>query len=709
MSLFGKIILAVGVLLSFYVGYAGSAQAWPGVPDRDRWYGYFKNQRQTFGDDVLVGGIPAYVDTGDEFIAFIEGKLAAGPGSANGVGAAFIIQTMIGLSRNLPPTAAEVKEWEDRVHYNEFTGRITWHSWSSYTVNSYYQPGPVDDAFYYENGTSDNVAFRNPDGSVAYMLRRECANPVGNLAPIPDTNYTLTGQTTVNKATAFPGDSVTYTHTIHNAGPDPATTNWASRVSPTNTNLATGSTTINSGGNFVRNENFTIPANAPFGETFCRYIYFSPATNGFGQGQSVPACVQVVADFETIPTVVPSATTAQQNDSITFTYRIQITGNTRSTGMACRIVGSNQPPGYTPLPQQDVDKNPPLVPQPTTNCLVEFPKNSTTVIATETTNVGNLSPGSRVCRTLVINPREETGGFRSSAEACVVIAKTPYVHFMGNDVWAGGGFQAVNPACNTSAKIQTIGRTLQDTTVAGSAVEYGAFALNKITNFGSANKGLVDPAGVAGKVLTFSNFDNNNLGFYGASQHCINDYVEKYSSTPVTAEPIAVNVAGKGSGTWHFTGAHQFSGAVPAGVQQVYLVEGDVTITNNLQYPASYGSVSDIPSLIVIATGNITVQSGVQQMDGLFVTRGIFATCDPAPGNLSVSICANQLVVNGSVIANQINLLRTHGADGSDDTARKVPAEVFNFNAEMYMRSALNGTNGTILRTVDQKDLPPRF
>jgi hypothetical protein len=295
-----------------------------------------------------------------------------------------------------------------------------------------------------------------------------------------------------------------------------------------------------------------------------------------------------------------------------------------------------------------------------------------------------------------------------TATACVVISKTPYVHFQGNDVWAGGGFPDVNAACNTSSKITTVANILSDGSVAGSGVEYGAFALGQITNFGSAGRAIANPASAFGKMLTFSNVDSANLGFYAAAQHCINNYVSNYSGTPVTAmgSPVDVNRA---SGTWHISGAHTFHGNVPVGSMQVYLVEGDVTIDGDIKYADSYSDPSQIPSLVIIAMGNILVRDNVQQVDGLFVARGDFNTCSNAPATLSVSTCSQQLTVNGAVIASTLTLLRTYGAEGGNDTVRKVPAEVFNFNPEMYLHSALNGNSTGVFKTVDQKDLPPRY
>lgn len=723
-------LLAVLGIAAFSVGYSGAGFAATifgrQIGTWSNSWGYFFNQAgqcpTLVEDDVMPGGISDTINSADVFIAAIESPLRTGSQQKK-TGAAFIIQTMRGetTNRNKPPTAAQVADWEARVRYAGAQGRIRFKQTFTYTLNSCYQGnhGPDDDMFWDRNlsgmgtGTAYGIQFMDQNGAVAYEMQYSCANPLGVLRGLPvPPQYTITGRTTVSDATVFPGQSVTFQHYLNNSGPDSATINWQTKDGDTNATLRTGSIGIASNREVsVNTETFTVPANAAFGTQYCRYVAFNPHQNGTGSGQGSTVCTEVVAQFDIVPTVQPSSTTAQQNDQITFTYNVTVTGPTRSTDTTCKVAGQNPGPGYVPLPQQDADRNPAVAPQPALNCNREFPTGTNNVGA-ETVDIGNAAPGSRVCRSLVINPRDQAGGFRSSAEACVTIAKSPYVQFMGNDIWAGGDFIAVNPACNIAAKIQTVAHTLRDGSVAGSSVEYAAFALGRITTFGSADKALVNPAGPAGKALTFSNRDSNNLGFYGAPQHCINDYVTAYDKTPNDTAAAAINVGAQANGTkLDLTGPRSFSGTMPAGSSQIYLVEGDVTITGDIKYPANYSGIDQIPSLVIIVTGNITVDRDVQQMDGLFVARGQFFTCDVAVGStLSVnSPCEKQLTINGSVITGRLQLLRTFGADGNNDTLRKRPAEIFNFNSEMYLRSALYGTNGTILKTMDEKDLPPRF
>jgi hypothetical protein len=235
------------------------------------------------------------------------------------------------------------------------------------------------------------------------------------------------------------------------------------------------------------------------------------------------------SDFNLTPSVTASIAHATEGDQVTFRFYVANGGPTATTSVACTPVGNNRAPGWSPLPQQDTARTSDAgYAPPGTTCPRTFAVGGPTQVASQVVNIGNLAPGSRVCRSLVVNPKSEAGGARTSAESCVLIATTPYSHFMGNDVWAGGGFAAVTPTCNTSAKITTVGRTLTSGAKAGSVTEYQAIALNQITSFGSASHVLSQygAIGDASRALTYANSDAtaSRLGYYGAAAHCIKDY-----------------------------------------------------------------------------------------------------------------------------------------------------------------------------------------
>jgi hypothetical protein len=725
-----KLFLVLAIASGFLLGYAGSAKAWPGVADRDQRFGYFYNQFERSGFDVWPGGVPGNVWGADNFINFTLSKLAYGPGTQEGVGAAFIIETMIGTygpSRSNPPAQWQIDDWAGRVRYADAHGWIDWNNWVSYGVNSYHQWYANDDGFYYNSGTDIGIIFRDGSGNQVYAIRRACANPVGDLFGLPPVpRYAMTGRVDVSRTTAFPGQTVTFYSNLGNYGPDYAENiYWRTRDASNGNIVRSGTDSMWPGWMWLwwANENFTIPWNAPFGSTYCRYMDFSPAYSGQGYDYTrPPTCVTVVAQYDLTPTVGGPAT-AQQNDTITFTYDIGRTGPTRSRMTNCHIHGMIYPANsnHVPIPQEDVDfriSYPGYV-QPPVDCPRVF-DNGITRVATETVNVGNLAPGQQICRSLVVDPRNQFSGSRSSAERCVVIAKTPYAHFFGNDVWAGGAFAGdpANPSCSTQqgmqpAQIQTVTPHQLQTGVAGSLSEYGAFAQGLITGFGTASQAL-------GTWLTFSNMNNDgSLGNFNQPGHCINNYISKYQNIPVDlgmSLPGAIDVGARGSGTWHLTGYQDFKGIVPAGAKQVYLVDGPVDITGNITYktgdisrPPTYDNVDDIPSIVIISTGGINVIGSVRQIDGTYATSGTFHTCDNHIDTLTINICNSKLVVNGAVIANRLNLRRTSGADGNDDTARKQPAELFNFNPELYLRNALNGNTSGVIKVMEQKDLPPRY
>jgi hypothetical protein len=304
----------------------------------------------------------------------------------------------------------------------------------------------------------------------------------------------------------------------------------------------------------------------------------------------------------------------------------------------------------------------------------------------------------------------------TTSRACAIVAKSPYVHFLGGDVWAGGGFASVTPACNTSAKITGVTRAhaLADGSTPGSGVEYAAFALNRITNFGSASMALVTTTGV-GDAMTFSNISPGNLGFFGAPQHCITDYAALFTATTPLAPGSDINVATQPSGVWHVSGNLTIHGTMPDGSRQVYIVDGDVDIPNDLKYKPNFSSGAAIPSLIIISKHNVHVFSAASQVDGIIeaigdgATSGVFYTCWPKPAQETTSTCPNTLTVNGSVLSGGLDLSRTGGAEGGSPAQQKQPAEIFNLGPEVYINNALGGVTQTTLTINSVRELPPRF
>ena len=414
--------------------------------------------------------------------------------------------------------------------------------------------------------------------------------------------------------------------------------------------------------------------------------------------------------------MVATPATMAQEETATFTPSISVSSFRANHDVTCSITRTLYPAagGTTSLGTQ---------PCQTTGGATTIPVTGNGVITLASNNFSNASqatPGSRICDTITITSPSDPDYFAAAsdntAEACVRITKTPHVQFIGGDVWAGGGFTAVSPGtCTTAARITTAqpSATLSDGTYAGSGVAYGAFALGKITNFGSASYPLV---GSLGDNWLFANTNTSNYGYFNGGEHCLNDYAAAYAAAPTLVGGGSINVTcndascgGGGSGAWRVTSSASFSGTVPVDRTKVYFVNGDATITGNITHVASYPNVDGVPSIVIIATGDIRVNAGVTQLDGIFISRGTFYTCYPKPEPATISTCNSKLTVNGSVVANRIDLHRTAGADGTTPATRKSAAEVFNLSPEVYLNNALNLTANPTITTVELRELPPRF
>lgn len=684
--------------------------------------------------------IPAGVNTADEFIAYVECKLAGN--TRDRIGAAFIISTMIGEqgigSDDVNPTSSEIAEFRARVRHAASKGwmqnvsRTCNPNSSSLPRNTFYQQNQQDVAWYYGCplvASSPGGAYFYPssyqaivfyNGSREYIVARFCANPIGDMPVLEDNvEFNMSGTSRVNGQSSIsvnPGQRISFTHSLTNGGPtttSPTTINWTTQ-SATSSSGPWSNVTSSNAGTFsngqtrsnLGNQDVDVAPNAPPGSQICRRITWNPDTHSGGSQSSSPACATVQYNFNLVPTIqidTPSGSrTVQQGDQVTFRYRVDNTGTTISQQTNCSITGS-QPSGI-PGP-------------PSTNCPRTFAAPGGAVDVTsspQTITIGTQPAGSRICRTLTVTPATASGGPATSGEQCVVIAKTPYVHFMGGDVWAGGGFIQSDGTCatNQNAKITTLSNSGAD---AGSLAEYAAFALGEISRFGSGSRPLHNSTDFSalGRRLTFSN-TTTTLGRFGAAQHCIDDYAAAYESYPSVGTG-SVDLQTRPSGAWHSTGSISMRGTMQAGSRQVYLIDGNVTINGNIRYVSgsstnpTYSSVSQIPSLVVIARGDIRIAAGVSDIAGVFISRGTFYTCYPKPSPPTINTCSTQLTVNGPVIANNVDLYRTFGGEGSTAAQRRAPAEIFNLSPETFLRNALNETANQSITTSSSRELPPRF
>lgn len=726
------VVLAVSFLCGF--GLAAKAYPWPWPYGIDMYQGYFHFIYEHPGDRVLpqscgadywywngqenCNSFPYSMDTAQEFIDFIKWKLSSGTQHER-TGAAFIIQTMIGTARDKIPTAAQIQEWENRVRAVE--PYIIWHTFDNfYNLNSYNQNGrtgvgPDDVALYDDNANGHlSIVFRDASLNRVYSLKSRCANPIGEnfVGQLPDDQqFTMTGDTRINgvvgNATVSPGSNIVFSHFLNNQGPTSTnpTNIWSTAfqmVGGVETAVTAGPapTGVYAAGEqktVFTESSFTVPNGTAAGTQYCRRVGWDPNTQSSNNGRGPTRCATVAAAHDLVPVVTRDRTTVQDGETVNFTFTIDNTGSNDSPSVNCSTGGS-QPSG--------------LSGPPATSCPRTFAWNAPLpiVVATQAITISGQPPGSQICRTLTVTPALPNGTPRTSPNVCVTVVKTPYVHFMGGDVWAGGGFKQADGSCPvTSNRITTVSRSLGASGTAGSMVEYAAFAQGAITQFGSASKAMLSgaPVGSLTRALSFAN-TSGTPGNFAAPVRCLDDFAAQYANVTEVC-PAVVSVGSPPATPCKTPGNITIpAGTLPAGSRQVYIVSGDVNITGSVQYSSPYSGQNDIPSLVVLATGNIRVNGSVRQLDGIFVSRETFFTCQEKPP-LPTATCNQDFKVNGAVIAKNIDLYRTAGAEGATAEARKAPAEIFTLSPELFLRNALNSTTKPVITTSESRELPPRF
>jgi hypothetical protein len=152
---------------------------------------------------------------------------------------------------------------------------------------------------------------------------------------------------------------------------------------------------------------------------------------------------------------------------------------------------------------------------------------------------------------------------------------------------------------------------------------------------------------------------------------------------------------------------------VPDGKQVTLYVNGNVTITGNIDL-SNPGfdptNPANIPYFNLIVKGNIILTEGVNRLYGVYIAQpansgGIFATCNNGPNAQDITAdtnaCTRQLIVNGAVIAQHVELLRSHGTlhtpSPDPNGISGNPAEIFNYVPSLLIGNpALSTQPGTI-------------
>lgn len=681
------------------------------------------------------------------FMGFLKGKYRGqllSPGDVgyrttqDKVGAAFIYNTMMG-NKSGDVNVVGVNGISE-AHFTDLQNRLNSFVDSggeivrvdSYPVktNTAYVPCLGDVTSYYEPKDAIYGAYIfKKAGTEYYVIKRDCANPLGDLKGIPKSSNWAVGGSTRVQAEVRPGDTVTFEHYLTNVGPDPAVGLWFDTTAD-RPEAGTGSTGAPVGYNLtpnnpsrVRTETVRIPQTAAIGERYCQWIGFDPSTgSGQGRREGNRACTTVVASYEMTPYTETATTEAVPGAEVSFVYKIQKDGTTtyETTHGVVEIV---VPPGAD-LPSEFYNQRSDNVTcdmytgfRAGTTCTVKPSPDKATfkydeferTMSTEVFQIpADIAPGTRICRAYMIDSylQKESNAHhtynRFSSVKCVLIKQVPLVHVLGNDLRVG------SPMPRGAASLGRVkGFVLTDR---GTTAEYGIIAPGKVESMGSSLATVNGASLAAQSSWSKLTFANTNAPCAGGGFGCFVGSGGSLLGLGMIPD-VGSFLWGLGSGIEksEYGGNVNTSDVVASAGNfrgsRVVRASGTITINNDIKYDNAFNLGSGVTQLVLIAD-NINIQGNVTQVDAWLVARNSVNTCSDVPSSaLTTQVCNKQLQINGPIMASQLHLNRTF----VDAGAKTEPAEKLNMRGDSYIwANNLSRQNGS-WQTTYTIELPPKY
>lgn len=538
--------------------------------------------------------------------------------------------------------------------------------------------------------------FRTPTSSVDFGACRSIAVPIFtirvNVPPPVPARPNLS--CTVSGASIIAGQTATATLVISHNGPASApTSSYSGTLQITSQPSENLSGSVGNGLAVTQNgttRTYTVPGS---------YTVTVDLTSSSSAGGRAFSCTNTI----TVTAPAPTITCTVTSGGVDVGSNGFVTVSVRHTG-----------PTYAPNLAYDATVT--ITSQPTehlTGSLV----NGTVAVRDST---ARLYPNAGVYN-VTVSVSATGGGFTvSSPPPCtttITIYARPYLRTYNNDVQAGYGFTNAGTCENGTGDITAYTRSGANS-YSGSGTQLGAFARGQISGFRSAS--TLATAATLPEVIAFANTTlvNTAAGRFGGSfsaGNCMFDYWSQSSRAAVITNQV-VDISTLETGSYY---VEQTSATVPVVITgqiansrrvSVYVNGAAFVRGASVGYSsANWSTRGEIPSLYVIARGDILIGSDVRNLDGNYIaqnrnlTDGRITTCADTTtlrtfsSNASLlANCATRLVVNGSFSARRINFLRTIGTVNvsvpGEAASVSNASEVFIYSLENFMgEQALDG------------------
>lgn len=165
---------------------------------------------------------------------------------------------------------------------------------------------------------------------------------------------------------------------------------------------------------------------------------------------------------------------------------------------------------------------------------------------------------------------------------------------------------------------------------------------------------------------------------------------------------------------------------------RIIKIDGDANISSDITLSnTGVSTIYQLPQIIIYATGNINIDSNVSRIDAWLISDGTLNTCnnyikadatnrgtEARVAGYNDTECSRKLQINGPVIAKNIILNRSYGADpltdgvdaGVGGYAQATSGEVFNLGANTYLWAYQNaGSYNSSYTEAYVRELPPRY
>lgn len=337
--------------------------------------------------------------------------------------------------------------------------------------------------------------------------------------------------------------------------------------------------------------------------------------------------------------------------------------------------------------------------------------------------------GKSLCRATSAKPAAHNNSWWTESESdCVLIVKKPKVQVLGSDLLVGR--TSVTNAGRVS-KVDTSISSMSDGRYFGSWAEYAIIPTGGVSGMASGSayvSGATTNVLCSLSVLTFAN------GLAGGN--CSNGTVGKFKQDSIVPDIASVYPVTSGTAKLDTSAdirAADLRGVYTSDESKLELTSAGeiepgrwvvinapnttVTISSNIRYSNSLlTNMADIPQVVIIAK-NIIIKDSVTAVDSWLIAsgtgadNGIINTCGAGAVGEKTALtrgrCANQLVVNGPVFSNHLQLRRTFGSDSV--AAMQYGAEVFTLRGDAYLWATSQNREVSTIRTMTTKELPPRY